>query len=107
LATAEQNANSWVNAQESECAQLGEDVCQAVQQYDQCFSAALTLAKNQADFPFSSPEDMVGSLGQFLENSAKAVVSTIGEVLDYGSQIISAVGTIFDLITAYNTCSGT
>jgi hypothetical protein len=105
LASAQQAAAIWLAEQESQCAQDGDSACEVVQQYLACFAAIVALARSAAGFPFSGATDVVGAGATFLEASADAVIETAGYVLDYASAIIGVATTIYQVVSAYQTCT--
>jgi hypothetical protein len=111
LTAAESSANQYVSGEQIQCSDGSQDACQAIQQYERCFAAAVKLAGESSPFPPPSKtsattyaSDLLGAAGSWLQ-SFEGTAAEIGEVLGDASQIFDAFQTIFDIADAYNSCS--
>jgi hypothetical protein len=94
------------------CDGLGPDVCDVAAIYARCLSAATTLAQQQLGVPTGGYSDQLntvaqqatGLVGDAMQTSELPTVANAGQALSFASGVFSAIGSIFSLITAYNSC---
>lgn len=110
LAAAQSSANLWVDNEQIQCNDGFQDACQAIKQYEKCFSAAVKLAGQSAPFPppgkTSSPTYDLRLLHSFASwiGNFEEPTTAIEEVLSDALSILDGIQTILDVSTAYNTC---
>ncbi|HEX7244065.1 MAG TPA: hypothetical protein VF245_00695, partial [Solirubrobacterales bacterium] len=111
--------NERIAEAEATCAELGDDVCEAISTAFNCLSAAFDLGAGQLPFALPNPfsggvsgsdwktaATTTGSAGaQWLSDSADPVVAGIGKVATRGFQILGLAGTFISLAQAYNQCA--
>jgi hypothetical protein len=111
LIAAEASANQFVGNEQIQCNNGFQDACQAIQQYEHCFAAAVNLAAQSSPFPppskTSAPtyaSELLGAAGTWLQ-SFEGTAAKIGEALGDATEIYDAFQTILDIANAYNSCS--
>ncbi len=106
------------NAQ-SLCAELEDDVCEAINTAFNCLSGAFDLGASQLPFALPNPfsggvsgsewqgaASTVGSAGaHWLSSSADPVVANIGKVASRGFQILGLANTFSTMADAYSQCA--
>jgi len=92
-------------AAQIDCSNGFEDACATITTARQCLSAAFELARSQAGFPMSQPEDVVDAAAESVEGSELRTVSNIAFVTRWAVGLYTAVTAILDIADAYATCA--
>jgi hypothetical protein len=110
--------NQAVANRQSLCAELGDDVCDAISTAFNCLSGAFDVGAGQLGFPLPNPfsggvsgsdwksgaTSVASAESTWLSNSADTEVATFGKVVSRGLQIVGVASTFKSLADAYGNC---
>ncbi|HWA53809.1 MAG TPA: hypothetical protein VG816_06515, partial [Solirubrobacterales bacterium] len=119
LETGQDAFNLGVANTEIRCAELGDDVCEAISTAFNCLSGAFEVGAGQLPFALPNPfsggvagseweggAKTVASAGaKWLSTSADSEVSDFGTVVGRGLQIVGVASTVASLADAYGSCA--
>ena len=106
LSAAQTSPANWLNSEQISCGEGFKEVCEVIEKYEKCLSAATTRAQSQDPFTFSNGAQSIGSDGaSWLENSETVAVRDIGRVAGFGLQVLGVASTILDIASAYDSCT--